>query len=141
MEKQNKDSTGHRRTKDRFCITCNILFNGFRTRCRSCYNKKQRFDWSDPNNPKKKHQLSKRYGCSPQEYVDRMKSSAGCMICNKNTELCYDHCHTTMKFRGVLCRSCNKAIGQLGDTADSLKKAYEYLLVHETKKEINGNNR
>lgn len=70
-----------------------------------------------------------------------MKSSAGCMICNKNTELCYDHCHTTMKFRGVLCRSCNKAIGQLGDTADSLKKAYEYLLVHETKKEINGNNR
>jgi len=32
-----------------------------------------------------------------------------------------------MKFRGVLCTNCNRAIGQLGDTAESVRKALNYL--------------
>ena len=38
-----------------------------------------------------------------------------------------DHRHDTGKIRGLLCRNCNKAIGQLGDTPKGVLKAYEYL--------------
>jgi hypothetical protein len=32
-----------------------------------------------------------------------------------------------MEFRGVLCRTCNKAVGQLGDNVEGLQKALDYL--------------
>ncbi len=40
---------------------------------------------------------------------------------------CLDHDHTTGKFRGWLCSSCNVAIGSLGDTVESLQRAINYL--------------
>jgi len=66
-----------------------------------------------------------------------MATSSECQICGSTDKLCYDHCHTTGKFRGVLCRSCNSAIGLLGDTKESLYKAYKYLKMIETKEETN----
>lgn len=75
-----------------------------------------------------KHQTQKRYGITMEEYINCMSTSDECQICSKKENLCYDHDHTTGKFRGVLCRSCNSAIGQLGDTKEKLKKAYEYLM-------------
>lgn len=101
--------------------------DGHKGICKICSNAKQRIQWRSPNDPKKKYQLAKRYGCTPTEYVERMASSACCQKCGNKYYLVYDHCHTTNKFRGVLCQSCNKAIGQLGDTADSVLKAYKYL--------------
>ncbi len=38
-----------------------------------------------------------------------------------------DHCHGTRIPRGILCSNCNTAIGQLGDTADALQRAVDYL--------------
>lgn len=38
-----------------------------------------------------------------------------------------DHCHRTMRIRGVLCSNCNRGIGMLGDTLEGVKMAYEYL--------------
>ena len=40
---------------------------------------------------------------------------------------CLDHDHQTGMFRGWLCRSCNFAIGQLGDTLEGVNRAAEYL--------------
>jgi len=37
------------------------------------------------------------------------------------------HCHTTGKIRGVLCPNCNRGIGMLGDTAEAVQKAVNYL--------------
>jgi hypothetical protein len=56
-----------------------------------------------------------------------MASSPGCEICGITTDLVYDHCHDTMEFRGVLCRKHNAAIGQLGDTAEGVQAALNYL--------------
>lgn len=45
----------------------------------------------------------------------------------KIQELAVDHCHTTNKPRGLLCNSCNRGIGWLGDDADRVTAAAEYL--------------
>jgi hypothetical protein len=73
------------------------------------------------------HQVRKRYGIDAETYKQRMSSSSSCEICGKQDNLCYDHCHQTMRFRGILCRSCNKAIGALGDTLQSVLSAVKYL--------------
>lgn len=41
-----------------------------------------------------------------------------------------DHCHATGTFRGVLCRSCNFALGFAGDSASRLQQLVEYLGRH-----------
>lgn len=99
---------------------------GYRNKCLACKYKENN------SNPKHKdwkthHQIRKRYGIEPEQYKQHMNSSDKCEICGSKKELCYDHDHTTMEFRGVLCRMCNSAIGQLGDTLESLKKAVKYL--------------
>ena len=51
-----------------------------------------------------------------------------CPICGQNSKiLCFDHDHKTKKHRGWLCLKCNRAIGQLGDNPDIIKKALIYL--------------
>jgi hypothetical protein len=41
--------------------------------------------------------------------------------------LCVDHCHTTGKVRGLLCRKCNLAVGALRDRPELADAAAAYL--------------
>ena len=41
--------------------------------------------------------------------------------------LCVDHCHTTGKVRGLLCNSCNVALGNLNDDYQRILNAAEYI--------------
>lgn len=50
-----------------------------------------------------------------------------CRICRKRKPLCVDHDHKTKNVRGLLCRSCNAAIGALGDSYEGLLNAANYL--------------
>jgi hypothetical protein len=55
-----------------------------------------------------------------------------CAICRKTPEqngkrLAVDHCHTTLKVRGLLCSTCNQAIGLLKDSIHLLNSAISYL--------------
>lgn len=50
-----------------------------------------------------------------------------CALCPRRTNLVYDHDHVTLRFRGVLCASCNKALGVLGDQPEALARALAYL--------------
>ncbi len=93
----------------------------YRYRKRKIYDKGRIRDW------KTKHQVNKRYGITVEEYKEAMASSDKCQCCGRTKELCYDHDHETMKFRGVLCRACNRSIGQLGDNIEGLEKALAYL--------------
>ena len=46
---------------------------------------------------------------------------------NKRPSLVVDHCHTTHKFRGWLCTSCNVALGHLKDSPEIIMKLYKYM--------------
>lgn len=53
-----------------------------------------------------------------------------CAICScelASTQACLDHCHSTGTLRGVLCRSCNTALGLFKDSKERLEKAIHYI--------------
>ena len=51
-----------------------------------------------------------------------------CKICKTYTEnWVLDHCHSSMKFRGYICTSCNSGIGLLHDDPEILERALKYL--------------
>ncbi len=50
-----------------------------------------------------------------------------CLICDKKSKLCVDHNHSTGKVRGLLCRTCNRALGYFRDDARVCFRAYQYL--------------
>jgi len=105
----------------------NVSKHGRRNLCIPCGGKrtdnssKRMRDW------KTDHQVKRRYAITRTVYLKRMATSDRCEVCSKTEELCYDHDHSNMKFRGVLCRGCNRSIGQLGDTLEALKRAVRYL--------------
>ena len=44
-----------------------------------------------------------------------------------------DHDHTTQQVRGLLCRSCNSALGMVQDSVKILESAIAYLNKHKEK--------
>ena len=81
-------------------------------------------------NPKKMFGMRLRYlyGISPEK-LEQMKVAQEfkCLICKKQKPLCIDHDHKTKKVRGLLCRSCNRALGWLEDDVKMLESAIQYL--------------
>lgn len=65
------------------------------------------------------------------EQYEQMAVSQGyaCAICHQvpDHRLFIDHNHSTSQVRGLLCRSCNTAIGLLKDNAQFLASAITYL--------------
>lgn len=55
------------------------------------------------------------------------KQDGRCGICKKSTRLSIDHDHKTGRVRGLLCTSCNTAIGKLGDSIEGIQAAMDYL--------------
>ena len=105
--------------------------HGRRNLCKVC-NRKRNLKWGK-NNPDKRAKKSKTYHAvhvyktTYEKYMERMATSDCCEVCGSKEKLGYDHCHSTMEFRGVLCNKCNRSIGMLGDTVESLQKVLDYL--------------
>jgi len=79
--------------------------------------------WSQKTN------LKKNYGLSLEAF-ESLKAGQNnrCACCEaEGKKLVVDHCHITGKIRGLLCRTCNSGIGQLGDTLLSVQKAVRYM--------------
>jgi len=68
-----------------------------------------------------------------EEYLLLYKQQKGkCKICKLTPKghkkvLCLDHCHDTMKVRGLLCDNCNMALGKFKDDITLLESAIKYL--------------
>lgn len=69
-----------------------------------------------------------RYGLTIQEAKNLITTAGKCKICCGDKKLVIDHDHTTGNVRGVLCDACNKGIGLLGDTKETLQRALAYFL-------------
>lgn len=78
--------------------------------------------------------LKYRYNLSIEDYVIMYnKQGCKCAICKRDYPLggkkglYVDHDHNTCKVRGLLCSSCNSAIGKLRESETILINAIAYL--------------
>ena len=78
--------------------------------------------------------LLRKFGITLDEYESMLESQGGvCAICkqpergNRAKRLAVDHCHETGVIRGLLCQSCNRALGLFKDDVDLLNAAINYL--------------
>lgn len=104
--------------------------------CKDC-RRVQSNKWEAKNKDKKRHlksHLKQTYGVSLEQCDELRKAQdCRCRICGiheseaTHGRLCVDHCHSTGRVRGLLCKKCNSALGLLGENRDTLRAAIEYL--------------
>ncbi len=82
------------------------------------------------------------YGLTNEQYEDMLSRQDGCCaVCKRpplGRKLSVDHCHSTKKIRGLLCHSCNIALGMLKDDPQIALSASEYLKQGGENEESNG---
>jgi hypothetical protein len=81
---------------------------------------------------RKSREIYRRYGITTAQF-DRIFALQGkcCAICHRKKPTgkgwCIDHNHEIEFVRGILCSNCNFVLGLVGDKADLLRNAAEYL--------------
>lgn len=117
------------KNKSEFDLSVNSK-DGFRKYCQSCLSLTKRLKKRNPYR-------FKRYGITNEEYTRLMiEQNHQCKLCltpqqDLSNQLAVDHCHTTGKIRGLLCISCNMALGHLRDNPRLCLKAADYLLEYQ----------
>lgn len=81
---------------------------------------------------RRKHELKKKYNMTPDDWEDMYQDQSGCcatcgLALAYCLNVCVDHCHKSGVVRGILCGRCNKALGLLDDSPETLKNMIEYL--------------
>lgn len=105
--------------------------------CKPC-NLEKNNKWRENNPEKWQNELNGRiwyrrkvqYGISKEEFLQMLEDQQNkCKICTRdiNESAAVDHCHSTNKIRGLLCRNCNAGIGLFEDNIQFLANAIEYL--------------
>lgn len=90
--------------------------------------------YSKPN-AYRKADLKKKYGMTLEQYDDILRFQGGkCAICLSDSSqsklsknMFVDHCHKTNTVRGLLCKKCNIALGEMKDDIEILERAIIYL--------------
>jgi hypothetical protein len=80
----------------------------------------------------RRQKLSQTYGLTPTDYLALFNLQCGrCEICQSEFPTLWlnpiDHCHRTGRVCGLLCYSCNSAIGKLGESSEMIMRAAEYV--------------
>lgn len=83
---------------------------------------------------RRRRALKQFYGISPDEFEALFVAQGGhCALCPRTAAdqagrgLHVDHCHVTGRVRGLLCSSCNRGLGHLGDDEAGLLRALAYV--------------
>lgn len=140
----------------RQCTTCDnwkqvdqYHKNGSRLRreCKACATKrKTSYYWAKPEERRaasrrayrqnrsasRRSYVRRTFGITLEEYWTYFeKANFTCQVCSakpeKQADLHLDHCHSTGTIRGVLCRSCNHALGNVKDNPTTLFRLHAYL--------------
>ena len=93
--------------------------------------------YSDPEKQKnaaRRMKYKREYGITIEDYDEMLEAQGGrCAICRTDKpggsgkRFAVDHCHESKKVRGILCQSCNTALGHFKDNVLILEKAIDYL--------------
>lgn len=77
---------------------------------------------------RKEHKLRARYGMSLEDFNQRSREQMGrCAISFDEMPLLVDHHHEKNVVRGLLCESCNRAVGLFHDDPMRMLRAAMYL--------------
>ncbi len=120
-------------TKDRSEFTRNAQSSdGLSVYCRACRTAMKRAAYLANRDEMRLRKRAQQFGIT----VDRLKElikdqDNGCAICGRQCStgkaLALDHDHETGAFRGLLCASCNRALGYLQDSPGVVRAALAYL--------------
>jgi hypothetical protein len=101
--------------------------------CKTCIKKKSKESAQRLGRRHRKDiELKWNYGITIEDYERMMHECNGQCVCGKskarsNAEALHvDHCHDTGLIRGLLCHSCNRAIGLINDP-QLLRKLADYI--------------
>lgn len=108
--------------------------------CSPCYHTIRNKPWREKNRAKLALDARARvHGMRPQELRDLWAAQGGACAnprCDAVFDLEHpdhrnglqiDHCHATGKVRGLLCKSCNTALGHINDDVERLRGLIAYL--------------
>jgi len=90
--------------------------------------------WNYSGLTRKGLDLRKRYGMTEKQLCQMLKDQDGkCLICGskEDEKLHVDHCHSTGKVRGLLCKCCNVTLGMLNEDKALFERCIEYLEEHK----------
>lgn len=100
---------------------------------RACWETNRKAYYNSHND----NMLMKKYNLTRDQYNKLLDDTNGvCPICLSEfgdkayTKPVVDHCHTTGKTRGIICRQCNIGLGAFKDNPISLEQAIKYLRVN-----------
>jgi hypothetical protein len=83
-----------------------------------------------PTPAQNRRNLLRRYGLTEDDF-DRISAGQdhACALCRKapRDRLCVDHCHDALMLRSLLCRKCNRGLGNFDDNPDLLRAAADYV--------------
>lgn len=105
-------------------------------RCKTCEkNAADKYKTESPlkfKTTSEKKRLKHEYGLDYNDYEKLVEAQHGvCKICEHEQphgwNLAVDHDHTTGRIRGLLCNTCNRALGLFGDRPAIIDRASDYL--------------
>ena len=102
--------------------------------CKVCAKARMKKQHKEKPHIGRKSHLKFKYGITPAEYDVLFEKQGGvCATCGTSepgprwTNFAVDHCHTTGKVRGLLCKSCNIALGEMKDNPEVIRSMIKYL--------------
>ena len=89
---------------------------------------------------RRERKIKSLYNLSWETYTKMLEEQDGeCKICTRDLSLdvseggetaSVDHCHASGEVRGLLCGSCNRALGLISDSIENAERMVKYLGKH-----------
>jgi hypothetical protein len=72
--------------------------------------------------------MERLYGVTFEQYCAYIEEHGRlCAICGSEEQLGIDHCHSTRRFRGLLCSGCNLALGNIKENLERALGLAKYI--------------